>query len=140
MDSKSDTKNIRIEYEPPIGTTSEEEQAKFMILKTLSLGDEELLNYWIMKLEKYYHMSSLDMLKCGQYVRFVDRRKEKPVLAIGGIVVYINYDKQSVSYLSDKRLWNIQLRFCEVFIRKKKQEYLLELFKDFLSKENSRNT
>lgn len=136
--NSSTNKNIRIEYSPTSSIHNpEQEQEKLLVLKTLSMGNDELYNLWVEKLQKYVYVSSIDTLQCGRYIRYIDRRKEIPSLSSGGILIKIDYDRHLITLMYKKAFWNVSLKMNEVFIQKSKQDYLLELFKNYLSKENS---
>lgn len=128
-------KNIRISG---LITSSQKDEQKLIVLKTLSVGNNDLLNEWLKKLEDYIYIESIDEIKCSHFVRYIDRRKEIPVLARGGFVKGIEYESNSLLlYFPPRLLWRINLRFVEIFVKKTKQDTLLEIFKNFLSKENS---
>jgi hypothetical protein len=124
-----------------ITISSSEEEEKRMILKMLSMGNDEVLASWIEKLREYTYVRSLDDLRVSQYIRYIDRRQETPQLKKGGFFHRIEYDTNKIvlyqCYRKVVRCFKVSSQYYEFFVKKTKEDCMLELFKAFLSKENS---
>jgi hypothetical protein len=118
-------------------TTKKIEKIKIRVLKQIVKLDNDLIKTYLLKLKDYIYVDSIDNLKEGSYLRWIDVGKTKKELNTGGLLVEVKFvDNETLLVFKNFINRHYTLKFDDLitFQKLNNQELVILLAMDYLGK------
>ena len=96
------------------------------VIYKLCNKDKDKTKDWISRLEEYILIEDDDEVPYGSFVRYADYRDIPIKLKYGGFVVDCDDSGDKIKLRIARRFWDISRKFCVIFRKKTKDDYILE--------------